>query len=318
MKHIHINFNIRELLMRPAKTEPLAFLRIATAIVALAELLLLSSHWKDIYGSHGYIEWVISSNLFSMPNLPTMAGISELLNREVVSNDMIMYSLLGLYIVSLSLMMLGFKSNIMAFFSWLLHLTINNSANMYGYGVETFIHVSLFYLIFMPSSSHWAISKHPETTTTKIYANLLLTILQIHLCIVYLNAGIAKIEGDDWTSGEAIWRAVAQPSYSQVNMFWIAYMPWLSFIATYLVLLLETAYPLFIWFRLSRIYWLTGIILMHAGIGIFMGLYAFSAIMTVLNISAFGWSYIENVAKYARGRFAWSGKNKLAFKEYIH
>lgn len=307
------NITIMEYLGRPVKTEPLAFLRIATALVALTELLILSAHWKDIYGSHGYIEWIISSNLFSMPNLPTMAGIAEFLNPQVISDHMIMYGLLTLYIVTLIALMFGLHSNVMAFFAWLLHITINNSANMYGYGVETFIHVSLFYLIFIPSSSHWTIFKNkPETSSTRTYASLWLTILQIHLCIVYLNAGLAKMEGDDWINGEAIWRSVAQPSYGQIEMLWIARFPWISFIGTYLVLLLETAYPVFIWFRFSRIYWLAGIILMHAGIGLFMGLYAFSAIMTVLNVAAFGWSYIESVSHYIAVKFALVKKNMFA------
>jgi len=37
---------------------------------------------------------------------------------------------------------------------------------------------------------------------------------------------------------------------------------------------------------------------MHIGIGVFMGLYYFSAIMIILNITAFGSEYLEKITKY--------------------
>lgn len=314
-------FNITQCLMRPVSTKPLAFLRIATGLIALSELLVLFPNWKDIYGSHGYIEWVISNTLFSMPNLPTMSRIAELLNPQLVSDNMIMYTTLFLYVVCLAGLVSGLRSNLMAFFAWLLHLTINNTANMYGYGVETFIHVSLFYLIFMPSSYHWTLfGKKDEATNqeARIYANVWLIILQIHLCIVYINAGLAKIDGEDWTSGEAFWRSVAQPSYGQYNMFWMAHLPWISIVSTYLVLLLEVAYPVFIWFRFSRLCWLIGTIMLHIGIALFMGLYAFSAIMIVLNITAFGWKYVEEFTRYLAGRFSRSNDNNIVVSEAVN
>ena len=287
-------------------TRPLAFLRIATGVVVLLELLTLWPNIQDIYGSHGYIEWVISQNLFSLPQLPTMAGIATLLNPELVTADAVLYGTLGVYIASLIGMVLGFRAKAMAFVAWALHLVINNSANMYGYGVESFIHISLFYLIFMPTTTHWAVRRLSRERSDKAeqYAGLWLTILRIHLCIVYLNAGMAKFLGQDWISGEAIWRTLAQPTYAQFDMFWIAYVPWLSLIATWSVLLLETAYSVFIWIPALRKYWLAAIIAMHAGIGLLMGLHAFAGIMIVLNIAAFGWPYVAVVYTYTREKFA--------------
>ena len=299
---------IRTLLLRiptSGDTRPLAFLRIATGVVVLLELLALWPNIRDIYGSHGYIEWVISYHLFSLPQLPTMAGIASWLNPELVTADAILYSTLGVYIASLLAMVLGYRANLMALIAWALHLVINNSANMYGYGVESFIHISLFYLIFMPTTSHWALVKPSEkrAVASQRYAGLWLLILRIHLCIVYLNAGVAKLMGEDWITGEAIWRTLAQPTYAQFDMFWIAYVPWLSVIATWGVLLLETAYPVFIWFPAIRRFWLPAIVAMHAGIGLLMGLHAFAGIMIVLNVAAFGWPYVAVVYQYSKEKF---------------
>ena len=311
--------NLRKLISlvdSPADTRSLAFLRIGTGVVVLLELLTLWPNIRDIYGSHGYIEWVISQHLFSLSQLPTMAGILGWLNPEAISADVVLYGTIGLYIVSLVGLVVGYRANAMALLAWAFHLIINNSANMYGYGVESFIHISLFYLIFMPTTTHWALvrSRRKRTVDADRYVLLWMTVLRLHLCIVYLNAGMAKWSGQDWLSGEAIWRAVAQPTYGQFDMFWVSYVPWLSVAATWSVLILETAYPIFVWWPRTRKYWLGAIVAMHLGIGLLMGLHAFAGIMIVLNVAAFGWPYVDAICAYCRDKL---GNTRWASSEVM-
>ena len=54
------------------------------------------------------------------------------------------------------------------------------------------------------------------------------------------------------------------------------------------VWLLEIGYPFLIWHRRLRRPWLIAILLMHAGVGIAMGMYLFASVMIVLNLAAFG------------------------------
>ena len=48
------------------------------------------------------------------------------------------------------------------------------------------------------------------------------------------------------------------------------------------------AYPVFIWIRSTRSVWLAAILVMHAAIGLMMGMYLFAFVMIVLNVAAFG------------------------------
>jgi hypothetical protein len=54
------------------------------------------------------------------------------------------------------------------------------------------------------------------------------------------------------------------------------------------VWLSEIGYPFLIWHRRLRRPWLIAILLMHAGVGIAMGMYLFASVMIVLNLAAFG------------------------------
>ncbi|MEP6937235.1 MAG: hypothetical protein ABI871_04115, partial [Chthoniobacterales bacterium] len=56
--------------------------------------------------------------------------------------------------------------------------------------------------------------------------------------------------------------------------------------------LLETGYPLFIWLRKTRTFWLVAIVAMHLAIGLTMGLYLFALVMITLNLAAFGPNFL--------------------------
>jgi hypothetical protein len=55
-----------------------------------------------------------------------------------------------------------------------------------------------------------------------------------------------------------------------------------------LVCLMEATYPIFIWPHKTRLIWFTGVLVMHVGIGLTMGMYLFASVMIVLNLAAFG------------------------------
>ena len=49
-----------------------------------------------------------------------------------------------------------------------------------------------------------------------------------------------------------------------------------------------SVYPVGIWLKRTKRFWLLSIISMHLFIGIFLGLYLFAGIMILLNLTAFG------------------------------
>jgi hypothetical protein len=57
---------------------------------------------------------------------------------------------------------------------------------------------------------------------------------------------------------------------------------------------MEATYPIFIWPRKTRFLWFAGVLGMHVGIGLLMGMYLFASVMIVLNIAAFGPGFAFN------------------------
>jgi hypothetical protein len=119
-------------------------------------------------------------------------------------------------------------------------------------------------------------------------------VLQLHLCLIYFFGGLAKSFGPGWWTGESIWRALAHPPFNVMApeslVHWRALFP----IASISTVLLEIAYPFLIWSRYTRRVWLPGILIMHVGIGLFMGMYLFGLVMIILNLAAFGSDLIRS------------------------
>jgi hypothetical protein len=112
--------------------------------------------------------------------------------------------------------------------------------------------------------------------------------LQVHLCFIYFFGGIAKCFGVGWWNGTSLWRALTRPPFDVIPAQLLVRWQALLLIAGIFVCVLETAYPVFIWWKKTRAIWLMCIIGMHVAIGATMGLHLFALIMIILNIAAFG------------------------------
>ena len=55
----------------------------------------------------------------------------------------------------------------------------------------------------------------PEPSTS---ANLAIRLMQVHLCVMYLFSGLAKMEGTSWQMGTAVWWAAASYEYQSLDL----------------------------------------------------------------------------------------------------
>lgn len=122
-------------------------------------------------------------------------------------------------------------------------------------------------------------------SAASIRNNISIRLIQLHLCIVYLFAGLGKCQGDFWWNGEAIWGAVASYEYQTLDMTWMADQMWLISLITLVTLVFEVGYIGLIWPKLTRPLMLGLAIPLHLGIGLCMGMMEFGLIMLVANLS---------------------------------
>ncbi len=135
-----------------------------------------------------------------------------------------------------------------------------------------------------------------------------LRLLQAYVCIVYFFAGFGKLLGPTWRNGEALWKAATQPgfeSFFKPNLLFLGDYPLLWVVGGWLVMIIEVAYAVFIWFKATRRYWLVATIGLHVGIALLFGLYSFAALMIVLNLAAFHYPYLIPSVRKTSSRIPW-------------
>jgi hypothetical protein len=112
-------------------------------------------------------------------------------------------------------------------------------------------------------------------------ANLAQRLINVHMCVIYFFAGISKLQGEAWWTGEAMWRAVANLEYQSADMTWLAWHPRLLDLATHVSVLWEVSFCVLIWRPRLRPAVLAGAVVLHVGIGACLGMWTFGLIMLV-------------------------------------
>jgi hypothetical protein len=251
-------------------------------LVLLFHLTWLSGDFLSLHGSRGIIPWELTDLLRDpwVPGLPTLARCFSPLG---ISARTAIVGLLSVYAGSLLSLALGLYPRLSAVLAWGLHLSLVTSGFASFYGVDQIASSFLFYLVIFPTGRAWTLDARREGAIPLCC----LRVMQFHLCVIYLSAGLEKALGRQWWNGEAIWRAVTQPAFSTLDLSWLATHPWIPMLAGWGTLAVEIGYAFFIWPHRSRKAWCLATIGLHLGLGVFMGLVFFSSVMIVLTVCLF-------------------------------
>ncbi|AZH84656.1 hypothetical protein EAO79_18445 [Plantibacter sp. PA-3-X8] len=186
-------------------------------------------------------------------------------------------------------------------------------------GGDTIIRITLLFLVFADLSRHWSV----DAWLTKRRGRALRPILRgrfaipawlanaanntaVLLCayqimLVYVNSGIYKLMGPEWREGTAFYYSlvldVFRPFPALSDLAWqVGPFVW---VATFLSVWVQLLFPVLILWRPTRILALGFTILMHLGIGLFLGLWPFSLAMIALDLL-----FVRDRSWVAVGRWA--------------
>ncbi|NQV26467.1 MAG: HTTM domain-containing protein [Rhodopirellula sp.] len=118
-----------------------------------------------------------------------------------------------------------------------------------------------------------------------VSANIATRLIQLHLCLIYLVAGLAKLKGAAWWSGVAFWGAIGNLEYQTLDMTWLVNWPMIVNLLTISALAWEISYAALVWNRWARPLVLTYAVLLHAGIAVCFGMMTFGLAMIVANVA---------------------------------
>ncbi len=228
------------------------------------------------------------------------------------------------------LMMIGFCTRITSALTWFGSLCYIHRNPTMLFGVDTMITILLLYLMIGPSGAatsvdnlirHWWVKAKPGVVqgwfrfwrrpipaideiapatspdiVPSVSANVAIRLLQVNLGMIYFVAGIAKLQGTTWWTGDAIWGTLG--NFEFAPMHYGFYLDFLAFIGQhrwlyallmtgggFFTLAFEIGYIFLIWRPKLRWVFLAAAILLHGLIGVLMGLGTFALVMLVMNMA---------------------------------
>ena len=280
-------------------------LRIGLGLQVIFLSLALRRDWTYLLSSGGRA--LINRDLTEAalnaesPFIPRLGWLIDVGNQfSVPESTTLWFTWLGLMLAG-CLLLAGLFSRIAAILAWFLYLCVVRSVGYFSYGVDNLTIIGLFYLMIAPLGDRMSLDSilwHRSSNSDLL--PFFRRILQIHLCLIYFFGGVSKLAGIGWWNGTSLWRALSVPPFQFVNpellVRWKMFLP----TAGLAICALELFYPIFIWLRPTRRFWLVSICTMHLMIGLTMGMFLFAFIMIVLNLAAF--AAFESFTRRLRAR----------------
>ena len=278
----------------PAESDAwLTILRVGLGLQVTFYSLSLRNDWNYLLaGTSGLINRNLAEALLSVesPFVPRLGWLVAVGQRVGLREDVVLFAAWIFLVGAGCALLIGIASRFSAILAWLLHLCAAKSGAFFTYGVDNFMTIGLFYLMLSPLPDRYSLDWQLRELRPKSPKLLGFwhRVLQMHLCVIYFFSGFTKCLGSGWWDGSSLWRALIRPPFSIIDPEILVRWKYIFPIAAISIWAVEIGYPVFIWSGKTRKIWLICICVMHAGIGLTMGMYLFALIMIVLNIAAFG------------------------------
>ncbi len=208
--------------------------RIILGVSILYNLLFIKfSYTTQFWGEHTIIPIQV---------MQQMNGKDAFSIFDFVRNDFFAYGWMAVSILLAVLFTIGFYTQLISFLLLFFYFNLLQAFSRYNPGFDKYTFQLLTWSCFLPLTNFFSFYKNGSRVRVPLWVSL---ILVVQLCWIYFCTGLAKY-GDTWMNGYAVkimasdvWNASAMAAFFADNS-WV-YRP-----LTYLTLVFEVVFPLFI------------------------------------------------------------------------
>ncbi len=227
-----------------------------------------------------------------------------------VSDPFWIWTLHFTFLGILVLFVLGLWTRVTSVLAWMICLSYIQRAPLMLFGMDAMMVILLFYLMIGPCGATLSLDRWLEIRNARrlygpnyvppvqpsVSANVALRGMQVHFCFIYMASGTSKLLGGRWWNGTALWFCYANYAFAPLkvglyydSLVFLCQHRWLWELAmtggVVFTLFMEIGLPFLVWLPRWRWLMVGGAVLLHTGIGIFMGLTTFSLFMLCLVVS---------------------------------
>ena len=253
--------------------------RIGLSLCLLVEFALLWPHVPLLYGPNGLAPLHLAPHWIQTPFLG-----SVFLHLR---SDTAVHAIYAVFLLGLGCLLLGWQTRWAKLVVWALHLSLYFRNQNAVYGADRVVSCALFLLVLAPIGRHYALDARHRRWDFLVpeRASVVGRVLKLQLLVLYAYAGLGKLRFDHWWRGDAIWRALVNPEFGSAALAdWFAQHAWLGAVLTHLTLVAEISYPFLVFQARLRPWVVLGMMALHAGIAVVLGLVYFSGVMIAVNL----------------------------------
>ncbi len=267
--------------MKEKYTIGLGCLRVITCLLVIKNMCFYLPTSKELFGSVGIFPYSSYLELLESYHLSFLAyPFNQPFAPQIFLLIVILFS--GAYL-------LGYGGRVSGIFLIILLSVLKFRNGFILDGSDNVIQVTLPFLVI--ADSHYffrytekSIKENDAPDIVEYFwisvKKVALVGLMIQVCYIYFFTSLAKLQGDVWLNGTAIYYTMRVSDFMATS--WnipLTKNHYFVVLGTYFTIIFEIAFPFLIWFKETK-YWiiLSGIIL-HIGIWIFMRIDNFSWIM---------------------------------------
>jgi hypothetical protein len=213
------------------------------------------------------------------------------------------YWILFLQIVFLVIGIFSIYPRLSAVMIYILTSNLSNRMYMMNTAGEQLLLLLLFFLMF------FSVKDEKKTELQHLINNVAAMACFFQLVILYFFSGIYKLYGPEWLNGSALFLTIMMDEFSH---------PWIKnnltennlflIIGTYITLGYQLIFPIIIWLKKLRKYFLWVGLILHFSIAIVLGIFDFGIIMMIAYLM-----YLEN----EKARNILTGFRNFSFKKIV-
>ena len=250
----------------------IALFRVLFGLVAIASAVLYLPHasfWLGPAGALSHERW-----------MATYGGVLFSLFRWLPPGRGSIRAVFALHLLAATCLTLGLGTRVSAAIVFVTLTSIHHRHPEITHGGDSLMRMMSFLLIFSPAGDVWSLDALLAGTSAPTASSpWVLRLLQLQISFVYFQSFVAKLEGETWRQGTAVYWVSMVSDYRRRQVPAAMRTLWWSRLATWGTLALEFALGPLVWIGECRYPLVAAAALFHLGLEVLMNLQLFGAIM---------------------------------------
>ncbi|HEY9724385.1 MAG TPA: HTTM domain-containing protein [Oscillatoriaceae cyanobacterium] len=230
----------------PESALPIAVFRIAFGLLLMLEAAWLAPDLLTYFGPHALVSRATAQALMPGPRLNVLAWLPD--------TDASVIGFYSVYVCAIIGLTLGFRTRACAVLTYVGLTSLHHADSLIFNASDNLLRLDAFLLIFAPAGARLSLEAlaRGRTAAETLHAPWAQRLIQLQLCLMYLNAVGWKLDGQHWLDGTAVYYALQAAHYRGLPVPFVTTNLTSIQLLSWGTIALELALGILVWLRETR------------------------------------------------------------------